>query len=330
MSHVYRIFGAELSPYSVKVRSYFRYKAIPHQWIERNSSNISEFQKHAKLPLIPLVIRPDGSAVQDSTPIIEALEIEHPEPGIHPADPALAFVSALIEEYGDEWGNKWMFHYRWTYAPDQKSAAERLARANAVGQSEEAIAELAKGIVARMVPRLSFVGSNEKTGPRLEASYRRCLEIVEVHLAGRPYLFGGRPAFADFGLFAQLHQCWTDPTAGALIEKGAPNVKAWLERMLEPDARGDFEGWDALGSTLAPLLRDEIGALFLPRALCGDREQVGARPHSRRRGLSALASLDGERSKRSYGPVEAGAGCPERTAILIRCRDRSSAPCCSG
>jgi hypothetical protein len=60
MSHVYRIFGAELSPYSVKVRSYFRYKAIPHQWIERNSSNISEFQKHAKLPLIPLVIRPDG------------------------------------------------------------------------------------------------------------------------------------------------------------------------------------------------------------------------------------------------------------------------------
>ena len=26
MSDVYRIFGAEISPYSVKVRSYFRYK----------------------------------------------------------------------------------------------------------------------------------------------------------------------------------------------------------------------------------------------------------------------------------------------------------------
>ena len=28
---VYRIFGIELSPYSVKVRSYFRYKRIPHE-----------------------------------------------------------------------------------------------------------------------------------------------------------------------------------------------------------------------------------------------------------------------------------------------------------
>jgi hypothetical protein len=31
MAEYYRIIGAEMSPYSVKVRSYFRYKAIPHQ-----------------------------------------------------------------------------------------------------------------------------------------------------------------------------------------------------------------------------------------------------------------------------------------------------------
>jgi hypothetical protein len=29
MSDVYRIYGAELSPFSVKIRSYFRYKQIP-------------------------------------------------------------------------------------------------------------------------------------------------------------------------------------------------------------------------------------------------------------------------------------------------------------
>jgi len=37
MSDVYRIHGAELSPFSVKIRSYFRYKQIPHQWIARNA-----------------------------------------------------------------------------------------------------------------------------------------------------------------------------------------------------------------------------------------------------------------------------------------------------
>ncbi|MBI3798992.1 MAG: glutathione S-transferase family protein, partial [Deltaproteobacteria bacterium] len=38
MADPYRIFGAELSPYSVKVRSYCRYKGIPHRWIIRSAA----------------------------------------------------------------------------------------------------------------------------------------------------------------------------------------------------------------------------------------------------------------------------------------------------
>lgn len=34
---VFRIYGTEMSPYSVKVRSYFRCKCIPHRWVARNS-----------------------------------------------------------------------------------------------------------------------------------------------------------------------------------------------------------------------------------------------------------------------------------------------------
>ena len=185
MSHPYRIFGAELSPYSVKVRSYFRWKQIPHEWIERNTKNMEEFQRHAKLPLIPLVIAPDGTAMQDSTPLIEKLEGPFPEPPVHPEDPALAFLSALIEEYGDEWVNKPMFHYRWTYEADQVSASERLARSNLVDAPEDSVQKLAASLRERMVPRLSFVGSNESTRDQIEASLDRLLAILERHLAGR-------------------------------------------------------------------------------------------------------------------------------------------------
>src|ERR1700675_4892449 len=103
MSDVYRIFGMELSPYSVKVRSYFRFKGIPHRWIIRGAANEEEFRRYAKLPLVPLVITPEGAALQDSTPILEHFERLFPEPSIHPPEAALAFVSALIEEYGDGW-----------------------------------------------------------------------------------------------------------------------------------------------------------------------------------------------------------------------------------
>ena len=122
----YRVFGAEVSPYSIKVRSYFRYKGIEHEWIVRDQAAMPEFQKYAKLPLIPLVVTPDDQGIQDSTPILEKLEAAHPEPSIHPDDPTLAFLSALIEEFGDEWGNKWMFHYRWAREADQRSASQRM------------------------------------------------------------------------------------------------------------------------------------------------------------------------------------------------------------
>lgn len=264
MTDPYRVFGSELSPYSVKVRSYFRYKRIPHEWLVRSAATEAEFQRHAKLPLIPLVVTPEGGALQDSTPILEQLERVHPEPAIQPADEALAFVSALIEEYADEWGNKPMFHYRWFYEPDQDSAAERIGRSMMPGVAEDAVVSAIGTIKTRMVPRLAFVGSSPATKDVIEGSLHRQLAILERHLEQRSFLFGGRPALADFGLYAQLYQCSTDPTPGALMRARAPRTLAWIARMLDPRAEGDFETWDTFGATLLPLLRDEIGAVFLP------------------------------------------------------------------
>jgi hypothetical protein len=157
-----------------------------------------------------------------------------------------------------------MFHYRWTYEPDQISSADRIAEGMQPTADATARASLADAIRARMVPRLSFVGSSAETRDQIEASFRREVRILERHLASRPYLFGGRPAFADFGVFPQLYEALTDPTPGALLRADAPLVVAWIERMLAPTADGDFESWDALGPTLEPLLREEVAACFLP------------------------------------------------------------------
>jgi len=271
MADIHRILGSELSPYSVKVRSYFRYKQIPHEWVLRSSANQDEFQRHAKLPLIPLVITPDGRGIQDSTPLIEHFEQLHPEPSIHPADPALAFLSALIEEYADEWGNKPMFHYRWFYEPDQQATADRIARQMMPELDEAGLTGAVQAVKSRMVPRLKLVGSSPETKDQIEASYLRQLAILEAHLASRKYLFGGRPALADFGLFAQIYELGIDPTPSALLRDRAPRARAWVERMLEPRSEGEFEGWETLRPTLLPLLRDEVAAVFFPWTLANAR-----------------------------------------------------------
>ncbi|MEM7413388.1 MAG: glutathione S-transferase family protein [Myxococcota bacterium] len=260
----YRIFGVELSPYSVKVRSYFRYKQIPHEWVVRDQSTMGEYQQHAKLPIIPLVVGSDGSVQQDSTPILETFEAAHPEPSIHPDDSIAAFVSALLEEFGDEWGNKWMFHYRWAREADQVSASERLVASMMPGVEGAPFADAAAGLRERMLGRVWFVGSSPQTGPQIEESFQEGVRLLDAHLADRPYLFGGRPAFGDFGLWGQVYNAFTDPTAGAFLREHTPRLLPWIERMLEPKDEGAFEGWASLAPTLTPFLRSQVGTLFLP------------------------------------------------------------------
>lgn len=266
MSDVYRLYGAELSPYSVKVRSYLRYKGLPHRWIVRGAATQGEFQAYAKLPLIPLLVTPENEAMQDSTPLIEELERRHPEPALQPGDAPRAFLSALIEEYADEWGNKAMFHYRWSFEADRLSAAWRIA-GSILGPdaAQSDLQQAAAGIVQRMVPRLALVGSHAGTKDLIESSFRRQLEIAEAHLASRPFLFGKRPALADLGFAAQLYELSTDPTPQALMQH-FPGVLAYVARMNAPRAEGGFEGWETLSPTLTPLLREEVARYYLPWA----------------------------------------------------------------
>ena len=132
------------------------------------------------MPIIPLVVTPEGTGIQDSTPIIDRIEKLHPEPSIHPDDPVAQFISALIEEFGDEWGNKWMFHYRWTRDVDQIASAGRIARMRGPKASEQEHAAFAGQVRARMVDRVWFVGSKQLTAPQIEAGFADMLGLLDA------------------------------------------------------------------------------------------------------------------------------------------------------
>ena len=122
-----------------------------------------------------------------------------------------------------------------------------------------------------MVDRVWFVGSNSRTAPQIEAGFKDMLTLLDRHLASRPYLFGGRPAYGDFGLWGQFYELWTDPTAGALIEGGAPSVLNWVHRMLWPRAEGAFEAWPELAQTLMPILEKQVGEKFMPWTIANEK-----------------------------------------------------------
>lgn len=263
----YRLIGRPESPYSMKVRAVLQYKGIDFEWLDRFADR-KLFAAHAKVPLIPLLLRPDGQPMQDSTPILEYLEAHHGGPSLHPKCPAVRFLSVMLEELGDEWANKLMFYYRWTYAANQRRCGRSLAGGLidgvGLGVLRPVLLPLAtRLLIRRMVPRLALAGASADNGPILEASFANLIDLLDAHLTHRPYLFGGRPAFGDFGLWAQLHQAGLDPTGAQTLEQRGPRVLHWIQRMEAPQVEGDFEPLAALAPTLHPIFEREVAAHFL-------------------------------------------------------------------
>jgi glutathione S-transferase len=263
--------GAPGSPYTRKMLAYLRYRRIPYRFLSTPDAERQGLPR-PKVQLLPTFYLPgaDGAleAVTDSTPLIRRLETDGAGRPVLPADPALAVIDALLEDYADEWLTKAMFHYRWTYQADIDKAAITLPAWRNWSIPDAVLKGLAASIAERQIGRLGVVGSNAVTGPVIEASYRRYLTALEAHLTGQPFLLGARPASADFAAFGQLTQlAQFDPTPMALAQLLAPRVCAWVAVVedlsgLEPED-ADWISLEAQPKTLHTLLA-EVGRVYAP------------------------------------------------------------------
>lgn len=269
--------GAPGSPYTRKMVALLRYRRIAYRWVH-SVAGVPGLPQ-ARPPLLPTFYLPDGSGalqpVTDSTPLIRRFETEFAGRAVVPADPALALVDALLEDFGDEWLTKAMFHYRWTYAPDIRKAAQLLASWRGGPHDDASLEATAALVSGRQIPRLRYVGSNPDTAAVIEAGYRRVLLALEEHFRAHRFLMGGRPGASDFAIYGQLTQlAHFDPTPMALAAEIAPRVCAWVLMMedlsgLEP-TDGDWFDITRLPASLGVLLR-EVGRLYAPLLLANAR-----------------------------------------------------------
>ena len=261
--------GSIGSPYSRKLRAVVRYRRIPFQWVGHGSKESAALPE-PPLPLLPVLHFPTGpgyEATSDTTFQVRRLEAEYRQRSVIPADPVIAMLDFLIEDYTDEWVTKMMFHYRWAIEENVVNANRTLPRwMPAI--PEKMANTFPETFGKRQVNRLGVVGSNEATAPVIEASYRRLLEILEQHLQLHAFVMGARPGTADFGLFGQLSQlAQVEPTSRRLCRETAYRVIPWCENV--EDLSGievtddDWFARDALPETFRALL-GEIGRSYAP------------------------------------------------------------------
>ena len=176
------LIGAPPSPYTRKMIALLRYRHIPYEIIWGNPGDLLDGEgafsdlgiEPPKPVLLPTFIMRDDrgefQTVTDSTPIIRRLENEFEDRSVIPNDPALCFLNYLLEDFGDEWVTKYMFHYRWHFEEDADNASSILPLNHKVDLPEEAWKLFKEGIGNRQIERLWVVGANDITAPIIENS----------------------------------------------------------------------------------------------------------------------------------------------------------------
>ncbi len=277
MTKTIQLIGAPPSPYTRKMTALLRYRRIPYNVVWGQPEQVLPEMGIAvpKPVLLPVFFFDDNSGetqtVTDSTPIIRRLEAISPERSILPVDPAVAFIDYLLEDFGDEWVTKYMFHYRWYYEEDADNGGTMLPLGYNVSLSAQQHQQLKGYFTQRQVGRLYVVGSNDTTAPIIDASYRRFLKAMESHLSVQPYLLGQRPGAGDFGIYGQLTQLvGFDPTPRAIAHEISPRTVAWTT--LTEDLSGlepkddDWNTADKIPETLRGIL-NEMGRVYVPALL---------------------------------------------------------------
>ena len=231
------IIGVPASPYTRKMLAVLRFKNIDYSVIWGNPNQILDSMglKVPKPTLLPVMIlnkNENDQAVCDSTPIIRELDTIYKQRNIIPENKALAFLNSILEDFGDEWVTKYMFHYRWHFKDDIENAGNILPLLHSVNIDKKSHKDFKKYISELQISRLWVVGSNKKTAPIIERSYKRFLSLLDNHFESLPFLLGDRPSSSDFAFYGQMTQLLGfDPTSRSLALDLSPRSLAWVDIM---------------------------------------------------------------------------------------------------
>lgn len=262
MAGPYRMWGAQPSYFTGKLRAYLNWKRVPYvDQVANAGAYASDILPRTGLPYIPILVTPEDTTLQDTSDILDEMERRHPARPVVPDDPVLALASHLMELYGDECLIFPALHYRWN-KPEAKAWVMGEFDRSASHAMPEAIA-MGAAFAERIQSYLPLLGLDR---PEVQAAaervYARFLDRFEAHLATSDYLLGASPTLGDFALMGPLYaHLYRDVGPGAtLMRTRAPRVADWVERMNGSAGAPDPEGWTLTDTARA--LFAEIGAGF--------------------------------------------------------------------
>jgi hypothetical protein len=172
-----------------------------------------------------------------------------------------------LEDFGDEWCTKFMFHYRWHFNEDADNAGTILPLGINSALTDDELAFFKEHFAKRQIDRLWVVGSNNDTAEFIDKSYKNVLSIFEEHFKKHSFLLGSYPSSCDFAVYGQFTQLvGFDPTPRRIAHEISPRTVAYVNTL---DDRGglDYEEenntLDSLSNSIHDLFK-ELAISYVP------------------------------------------------------------------
>jgi glutathione S-transferase len=264
---VFEVFGLDQSYFTRKVTGYLDHKQL--RWVLRRCGGLHPDLVARGFPGgIPAVQTPAGELMWDSTAMIGYIEGRFPHPSVLPSDPVWSFLSYLIDDVCDEWLYRPAVGSRWFIDENARFGGYELGRDMSVQLpvSADQAQQMTAAFVRSSCGPLGVSAQNIQSW--IDEVLRPWMRVLGRHLgsAATPYLFGARPALADFAVFGGCAAHFAnDPACRRWMDEDAPALVRHTHRMLEPFGReyGEWLTAGAVPDTLVAVLA-EAGRLYLP------------------------------------------------------------------
>lgn len=228
----YILWGASWSLYTAKVRPYLIKKGI--EYVELNPSHPHYNEKIVPQVgefTVPVLETPNGEIIADSTEIMEFLEPGFSHLPMLPEDNTLAALAHLIHSYGSEGLTKPAMYYRWnTTFENRLFARNEFNRSLASAEDTDNFA-----VAMRAYLPILGIGLDHDVDVVVEASTDRLYDALNAHFLEYPYILGGVPSLADYGMMGALYaHHGRDVSSSNAMKVRAPALYRWIETMQRP------------------------------------------------------------------------------------------------
>ena len=265
----YVLWGANWSLYTAKVRPFMIKKGVDYVEVcPSHPHYMGHIMETVGYFTVPVLETPDGEIIADSTRIMEYLDAKFPDPPMLPEDKALAALAYLIHSFGSEGLTKSAMYQRWNTTYENRLFARNEFERTL---DTHATADFFAVSMRSFLPVLG-IGLDHQVDVTVEQSIDRLYESLNAHFLRYPYILGGLPSLADYGLMGALYaHHGRDVSSSNRMKVDAPAVYRWIETMLRPpivdqevwDVPPEFFSVDELPDTLRAFLK-LVGENFIP------------------------------------------------------------------